>query len=382
MLRHIIILLLSGCCLTIEILNLEEGADCEWNKVPGKCVNTYNCLSTFIDVRDKKFAPICSFAGKEPIICCTDCQFNNTRNVIFDNSLGFIHKGKQKAQNKCLEYIHRFDYTCKAGTSISLYRRLVKEKNCYEISASYSAASYGGVNAFRQQYPHMALLGYGPDVTTADWLCCGSVISEKFILTAGHCLSSSAVGEVKYIALGILKRTDPQELWQKYNVKRAIPHPEYKPPSKYHDIALLETDKTITFSRDVLPACLHSSGPPYNHLYATGWGALGHRRELADTLQAVNVSQYSEEECMKQYPVHRHLKHGYNHTIQMCYGDRDEPKDTCEGDSGGPLQADTKCAHTIVGVTSYGRQCGISAGSGIYTRVIYYVPWIESIVWP
>lgn len=49
-------------------------------------------------------------------------------------------------------------------------------------------------------------------------------------------------GPVKYVALGILNRSDPRELWQVYNVKRRIPHPEYKPPSKYHDIALLETD--------------------------------------------------------------------------------------------------------------------------------------------
>lgn len=49
-------------------------------------------------------------------------------------------------------------------------------------------------------------------------------------------------GQVKYIALGILKRTDPPEFWQIYNVKRIIAHPGYKSPSKYHDIALLETD--------------------------------------------------------------------------------------------------------------------------------------------
>ncbi|KAJ8708939.1 hypothetical protein PYW07_013543 [Mythimna separata] len=55
------------------------------------------------------------------------------------------------------------------------------------------------------------------------------------------------------------------------------------------------------------------------------------------------------------------------------------------GDSGGPLQTTNEfawCAYTILGVTSFGRQCGISAGSGMYTRVYHYVPWIESVVWP
>ncbi|PZC70595.1 hypothetical protein B5X24_HaOG215530, partial [Helicoverpa armigera] len=147
-------------------------------------------------------------------------------------------------------------------------------------------------------------------------------------------------GQVKYIALGILKRSDPQELWQKYNVKRIIAHPQYKPPSKYHDIALLETEYEISFNSHVLPACLHV-GEADPTAEATGWGALGHHRELAEILQT--------------------------------------------GDSGGPLQSSahlSDCLFTILGVTSYGRACGFAGGSGMYTRVSHYVPWIESIVWP
>ncbi|PZC70913.1 hypothetical protein B5X24_HaOG214656, partial [Helicoverpa armigera] len=53
---------------------------------------------------------------------------------------------------------------------------------------------------------------------------------------------------------------------------------------------------------------------------------------------------------------------------------------------GGPLQSKTldehRCVATVVGVTSAGKQCSITAGSGLYTRVIHYVPWIESVVWP
>ena len=35
-----------------------------------------------------------------------------------------------------------------------------------------------------------------------------------------------------------------------------------------------------------------------------------------------------------------------------------------------------------MGVTSYGKDCGIVGSAGMYTRVSYYVPWIEGIVWP
>lgn len=58
-----------------------------------------------------------------------------------------------------------------------------------------------------------------------------------------HIISYSVYrGPAKYIGLGILKRSDPPKTWQLYDVSRILPHPDYKSPSKYHDIALLETE--------------------------------------------------------------------------------------------------------------------------------------------
>lgn len=53
-----------------------------------------------------------------------------------------------------------------------------------------------------------------------------------------------------------------------------------------------------------------------------------------------------------------------------------------QGDSGGPLQIFSSPAMgTVIGVVSFGISCGTSLPS-IYTRVAYYMDWIESIVWP
>lgn len=60
-----------------------------------------------------------------------------------------------------------------------------------------------------------------------------------------------------------------------------------------------------------------------------------------------------------------------------------------QGDSGGPLMLDNRFddkanqrVYTIVGVTSFGKACGIAKSPGIYTRVYNYLSWIESVVWP
>lgn len=68
---------------------------------------------------------------------------------------------------------------------------------------------------------------------------------------------------------------------------------------------------------------------------------------------------------------------------QYCAHDRPGRSDSCGGDSGGPLQIinpDVLLAK-IVGIVSFGIGCGSSL-PGVYTRVAYYLDWIESHVWP
>lgn len=36
--------------------------------------------------------------------------------------------------------------------------------------------------------------------------------------------------------------------------------------------------------------------------------------------------------------------------------------------------------YNIVGVTSFGKACGITPHPAVYTRVQYYLPWIEKII--
>lgn len=68
---------------------------------------------------------------------------------------------------------------------------------------------------------------------------------------------------------------------------------------------------------------------------------------------------------------------------QLCAYDPKGEKDACQGDSGGPIQITDigNAVSTIVGVVSFGDSCA-TAAPAIYTRVAYYLDWIESYVWP
>jgi hypothetical protein len=70
-----------------------------------------------------------------------------------------------------------------------------------------------------------------------------------------------------------LKSSADDEDVQMFKVVRRIPHPDYRAPQKYHDIALLQLDHDVIFGRFVKPACLHSQhSVPDETPIATGWG--------------------------------------------------------------------------------------------------------------
>ncbi|XP_063898853.1 serine protease snake [Helicoverpa armigera] len=245
------------------------------------------------------------------------------------------------------------------------------------------AGVVGGFDAEGYKYRHMALLGYGEDPKNAMWLCAGSIISDYYILTAAHCTSSPISG-IKFAALGVLRRTDDFHMWQIYDIAQVIPYPDYEPPSMYDDIALLETTSRIRYNAEVAPACLYKSHDIPDIAAAAGWVDLANKQPVPEHLQIVYMTKFSDEECRRQFPRHEHhLQKGYDNVTQACYADIYNFGDTCEGESGGPLQVKTEnskksvCEHTIFGITSFGKTCGAGV-PGMYTRVSHYVPWIES----
>ncbi|XP_039436006.1 serine protease snake-like [Culex pipiens pallens] len=243
----------------------------------------------------------------------------------------------------------------------------------------------GGEDVKVGEFPHQALLGWKMKGASGyNFPCGGSLISERFVLTAAHCMSK---GPPDLVRLGETDLTaDSGDEWDA-GVKFVKRHPLHRFNSSYHDIALIMLNETILFSAIIRPACLWQTlNETSSPVIATGFGNTEHAAaSMSNTLRKVQLNFLDRGECEQQYRGNRKFRQGIWDS-QLCIGNvrEQESRDACQGDSGGPVQIITEpkgCTYHVLGVTSHGAICGSGRSPSIYTRVASYIEWIEEVVW-
>lgn len=113
---------------------------------------------------------------------------------------------------------------------------------------------FGGHEAKPGQFPYQISLRLN-HTGSFRHICGGSIISDRFILTAGHCIPPQFSKPNLYrVVVGAHRRENDG---QKYLVKRFIIHPAYNLSQIIHDIALIELAAPIEFSETIGSIPLH-----------------------------------------------------------------------------------------------------------------------------
>ncbi len=206
-----------------------------------------------------------------------------------------------------------------------------------------------------------------PSTELSGGWCGGTLISSTWILTAAHCVEGYSASQMR-VRAGINDLTTSSG--QLRTAAQIVRHPSYNSSTYAYDIALIRVGTAFTLGSTVATAALPNNTTEsvldVNGKSATvsGWGLTETGAYSNRALREVTIPiTPTGSDC------------GSRPSNTIC-GKYDAGKDSCNGDSGGPLAARYNSKFYVLGIVSYGpAEC---RGYGVYTRVNGYINWINS----
>jgi secreted trypsin-like serine protease len=249
----------------------------------------------------------------------------------------------------------------------------------------------GGSTVFKGEFPAVVSLQIPDKFGGYKHICGGTVIDERHVLTAAHCVMARLARDITVVFKEYdLSQSEPgRSAEERVKPSKIIVHSKFDFRKFVHDIALIRIDPPINFGADPLlnPACLpertnsnlspsEASALSYAHLPATvtGWGKLSEGGPAATVLQKVTVPIMTNSACKALMTGRIDIGDGH-----LCAGWSRGGQSACQGDSGGPLfYREGEGQLTVIGVVSAGVGCARPLSPGVYTRVSEYLDWIKA----
>ncbi|KAL7013281.1 hypothetical protein ACKWTF_015317 [Chironomus riparius] len=242
----------------------------------------------------------------------------------------------------------------------------------------------GGARVNRGDFPWNAALIR----TTYQFFCGGSLISNRKVITAAHCIQDKGAKNPllprdMLVLLGVYDLNNPYEVGRGvFPVQNINMHPHWNPQIKSFDadIAVLVLENQVTFGYYIQPICL----PTLNIKVITRGYVVGYGKSEDTSKVHENIPKIIET------PIHENadcfLKNYFLATLSsrrtFC-GGTGTGIGVCNGDSGSGLVVTDGSAYYLRAVVSsslrggqYG--CDVDAYS-VFTDVTEYVDWINGL---
>ncbi|KXJ70830.1 hypothetical protein RP20_CCG022365 [Aedes albopictus] len=167
------------------------------------------------------------------------------------------------------------------------------------------------------EHPWMAVIRYTSKEKILD-LCVGSLINERYVLTAGQCIRNKTLHSVIlgehtksqdrdcnkfYDANGMLLEMDCAEAVEEFGIESFEHHAEYDRPAHSNDIGLLRLNRRVVMKDHIQPICLPITAElrrlTSSYFIAVGWGETKNDT-TSDVLKEINQLRI-DNEALKRY---------------------------------------------------------------------------------
>lgn len=247
------------------------------------------------------------------------------------------------------------------------------KQDCQCGIAQRRARIIGGIETEVNEYPWQAAL-----FIEGTFWCGGSLINDRWILSAAHCVDDDPSPDHWTVNLGDHDISSSIEVHHlEFKISRIIIHPHYYKNGT--DFALLQLKKPVNFAKyaHIRPICLPTND---KNTYqgrtatATGWGWTSNNGPRSNKLLEVELKVLSNEDCVRSYKWIPRIITDQRMCANVVAGD----KATCRGDSGGPLVSRgwQEKNFELIGVTSFGKGCANKDYPVVFARVTKELDWI------
>ena len=388
-------------CFRKETRDVVDRSFCEDGPAQRKMrCNTHTCAAK------EAFAWTAFDYGECDVTCGNGVQFG-FRSCVNKVTKKYVDSAKCEGD----QYITRSCNNAPCNVSIKSVKS-VSEATCGMVPRSRQGPAkvnlriHGGEHSMDGEWPWQVSLQHKSckyrGGRQCEWkhLCGGSIVDNKWIVTAAHCIEESGYmvnnndpGDDWAIVVGMNKLNyDHEDINDKnsdgtrFLLEKIVPYSEYRfQYITHHDIALLKLRREIKYEDDKQPICLGGGRVPKagSKCFISGWGyTTGNPKDtkLSYHLKDAEIPVVSFNKCRSTGIWYKLL----NEDSHMCAGDSSKPGlDSCGGDSGGPLSCFDEASgqYYLAGVTSFGfSDCGKAGHLGIYARMETYEPWVHETI--